>query len=149
MVAPRRTFSPRMLGGFRQFQTFSRHSPLAAQGSHARRTGRNRRRKRRERSADTRTAGNRVNSRLPQFVNTPADRVDPMPVVITLTNASEVYHWWDENNGEEPGIIYALGGIDTVEGDAGADVIYGGDGGDVLLGGIGGGFGEPGNDILY
>src|SRR5262245_24763093 len=100
MVAPRRTFSPRMLGGFSQFQTFSRHPPLAAQGSHARRTGRNRRRKRRERSVDTRTAGNLVNSRLSQFVNTPEDRVRPMPPpnVWNLSPLSDHFLFWDANN---------------------------------------------------
>src|SRR5262245_9773106 len=59
---------------------------------------------------------------------------------VTLTDGDDFYQWWDKNVGEDPGTIYALGGNDTVEGDAGNDYIDGGTQDDLLFGGkIGGG----------
>src|SRR5262245_13358104 len=58
-----------------------------------------------------------------------------MTQTVSLSDDDDLYEWWDENDGEEAGIIYGLGGYDSIEGDVGDDIIYGGDGYDHLAGG--------------
>ncbi len=58
-----------------------------------------------------------------------------MTQTVFLTNSSEFFMWWDENDGEEAGIIHGLDGDDRIYADAGDDQLYGGTGDDSLYGG--------------